>query len=334
MPYRPWVGRTIGIEFEILEDSPSGRYIGRKVKEAMAVEGVAPLNLDREIGWFKSDGRTWDVKTDRSCGLEIASPALTLDEQGHNEMLRRACAALNRVGAQVDNSCGLHVHVDFSGQTWRDLQRLVALWARYEPYFFELCPRYRATRHFCEPIRRSQWSDWSETNLWTTKIRSLLTQQNESTFRFAASTSFPRGSLNVQGWWQHGRVEFRLQAGSLTYGHVRRWAMLLLSLVERAIHPTAPKPGLTINQPRPELGFSGGYVFQVLGLRRAGYDITHRWFDEIAPEAEDLFAWAERRRKFLLDPASPNDGYRYTPVRLRGSQREVQRSVEAFTYAD
>ena len=329
MPYRPWVGRTIGIEMEILERSPSGRDIGRKVREAMVTEGVAPVNLDRSICWFKSDGRTWDVKTDSSCGLEIASPALTLDEQGHNDMLRRACAALNRVGAQVNSQCGLHVHVDFSGRTWRDLQRLLALWARYEPYFFELCPRYRATRHYCEPIRRSQWSQPRETHNWTTKIRGLLTQQSESTFRLAASTSFPRGSLNVLGWWQHGRVEFRLQAGSLSYGNIRRWAMLLLSLVERAIHPTAPKPGLTITHPRPDLGFSSAYVFQVLGLR-AGT----AWVSEVAPECEDLLQWAERRRKFMLNPENPNDGYKSVTARLRGSQREVYRSVEAFPYAD
>lgn len=331
MPYRPWVGRKIGIELEVSGWSPSGRDVGQRIKDALAQDGVAPISMDRPIDWFKSDGTTWDVKTDSSCGYEIASPAIRLDEQGHNEMLRRACGALNRVGAQVDSRCGLHVHVDFSGRSWQDLQRLIALWARYEPYFFELCPRYRATRHFCEPIRRSRWSDPSDSHHWLTSRRQTLTQTSESLFRVAASngTIFPRGSLNIQGWWRHGRVEFRLQSGSLSYGNIRRWAMLLLALVARAIHPEAPKPGLTISQPRPDLGFGSPYVFQVLGLRAGS-----AWVREVAPECADLLEWAEARRKFLADPSNPNDGYRQRPVRLRGSQREATRSVEAFSYAD
>ena len=84
---------------------------------------------------YHSDGRTWDIKTDSSCGYEVATPAISLDESGNNDVLRRVCEELRVLGPLVNNSCGYHLHIACQDYTWDDLRRLLILWTRYEPFF-------------------------------------------------------------------------------------------------------------------------------------------------------------------------------------------------------
>jgi hypothetical protein len=294
--YRPWVNRFFGVEMEMTSTSTESVSISeRDLKGAIRSVPGARLN-DREAGYFHSTGETWDVKTDASCGWEISTPKLKLDENAHNAELKGVCEALARLRPNVNRTCGLHVTVDVSDFSWRDMRNLVVLWARYEPYVFELCPPTRRANQYCKPIRKARWADPSGAH-WSAIER--LIQAPDRTPRGATETeAFPRGALNLRGWWSGKRVEFRLQAGTINYEKIRRWTQFVLSFVARV--KAAPPFPMIQSGGWSDKGFSTLYVFKMLGLAPSSF------CPEVPQAAGELMAWAEQRRALFRE--NQNDG--------------------------
>ena len=254
---------------------------------------------NRGAGYYHSSGTTWDVKTDSSCGYggtgwELASPAMVMDENAECAELREVCNAVKALGPRIDKKCGLHVHVEVRDYTHDDLRRLLILWARYEPFFFELCPPSRSTsahaRTYCPPIRKATWAD-SDSGHWS-RLEIGLNEQvmPHSEGRFQSTMSHaPRGAVNLAHFWTGKRIEFRLAAGTIEYEKIQRWAQVLLALVARAKHPTMPvaTPGAWSNT-----SFSVRYIAKMLGLAAS----QHMPASEVSPESEKLIAWMEARR--------------------------------------
>ena len=312
--YRPWTNRRFGIELEMNNQSRQGVQLSHAnirdaVRRGVSAAGIPDggLGQARRVrstndGYYHSNGDTWDIKTDRSCagpsggtGWEIASPALMLDDEGECVELRevmREAAALN---PRIDRTCGMHVHVEVADFDWQDLQRLIILWARYEPFFYELCPPSRATNtRYCAPFRRSTWNGSNSTH-WS-GVQTLI---NASTRRAAqtASVNTPRGSMNLAHFWHNQRVEFRLAGGTMEYEKAVRWVQLMLTLVARVKLSSAPRilPGEYLNQPVPV-----DFMARMLGLRPAAGVVS----PEDVPEASGKLVTWMRARYQQFQPGS------------------------------
>lgn len=297
MPYTPWDGRRIGVEMEMnqytsdVSDRP-GRDIPsvtlkRAISRSLERLGLPQALLnDREAGYYHSRGETWDVKTDSSCGWEIASPILTLDDDGHNAMLREVCAGLAAVGPNIDRTCGHHLHIDVSDLHWTEVQRLCWLWARYEPFWHELVLASRRGNGYCGPLCRVEWSD-VPLRQWNEIARGLSASSRDSFYRSAQW--FPRGAINLGNWWQSGRIEIRLHHGTISYDQIRDWAMLMTALVARVRNARLPEIRPYTPSPR-EHGFHTYYIWKALGLT------SQREHRDIHPGARDLFERISNRR--------------------------------------
>lgn len=298
MPYRPWMERTVGIELELTSSSTSRTSISQEMLRNAIRPVVANLN-DRAPGWFHSDGSTWDVKTDSSCGWEVASPAIRLAENGGNDELKGVCEALTRLQPIVNRSCGLHVHIGCTDFQWRDLQMLMALWARYEPFFYELMPTSRRSNQFCWHLHRSSWS--GHTGAQWSQVQRALAARTENDFNANARRLNRYAALNLASWWRHGRVEFRLHSGTINYTKVKNWAMLCAAVVGRVKHPELPPVSTAMRSTPRAAGFSTVYIGRQLGL------LPSRQVPNPAPEGIDLMAWINSRR-LQFTPESANYG--------------------------
>lgn len=318
--YRPWTTRRFGVEMEMNEvtvarESLPARTIHNAITSAIANLGLPANRVSRSVGvWGRSDGSTWDVKTDSSCGFsgapgwEVASPAMLLNDEAECPELRDVTAALEALRPRIDRHCGLHVHVEVRDFDWADLRRLLILWVRYEPFFFELCPPSRSVgdhgRTYCPPFRKSTW-DGTEGDYWT-RIEESFASQNARGFRQALEMGTPRGSLNLAHFWTNQRIEFRLGAGTVNYEKIVRWVQLLLSLVQ-----IVKVAGAQIRAGQwSDKGFPVSYMARMLRLA-PGHIFTA---EECPPESAALVAWMEARcAKFkradaddtTLAPAAP-----------------------------
>jgi hypothetical protein len=144
---------------------------------------------------------------------------------------------------------------------------------------------------YCASIRRAKWegTNATEENRWNGHKRAL-DYRSASDFRTYGASCFTKyRSLNLNHWFTAGRVEFRLQAGTVNYTKIIRWIQLLSALCARVKAVGAPPVQLSINQPRPELGFTPAYVLKALGVLPSGWSDPH-------PACADLAAWVTQRR--------------------------------------
>lgn len=296
MPIRPWTGRNVGIEMEMTTTTTSRT----SVSEGMLRRAIEPHTLrlnSRNAGYWRSDGSAWDIKTDSSCGWEVASPAIQLDESGNNAELRGVCEGISSLRPVVNRSCGLHVHVEVQDFGWQELQMLMALWARYEPFFYELMPVSRRSNTYCHPLNRIAWD--APGGVYFPTTRQVLAADTERSFDTRARSLGRYASLNTSGWWRHKRVEFRLHSGTVNYTKIRHWTMLCCALVGRVIHPDLPPVSRSIREAGRASGFSTVYIGRQLGL------LPSRQVPEPPPEGLALMAWLNARR-LQFTPQSAN----------------------------
>jgi hypothetical protein len=314
--YRPWLGRTFGVELEMNDiDTARNPLTARSFRNVLE---DLDINLsDREASYYHSDGSTWDIKLDSSCGIngngfEISSPALMLNDNAENDELRAVCEALTTLRPRIDRRCGLHVHVACQDFDWRDVRNLVTLWTRYEPFFYELTPKSRRDNQYCIPYRATRWGQ--RNGQYFPYVEAAITATDEVQFQSHGGRIPRNSSLNVSGWWRHGRIEFRLGAGTVSYEKIVRWVQLMMSLVGRVKQPFVGMPPVFAGQ-YSQRGFTPLYVFKTLGL--APSDRVPA--TEIPEESVRLLAWAEARKTQHAEPSRVVE----RPLRVRPSEFRV-----------
>lgn len=306
MPYQPWITRKFGVEMEMRTVRTNGASLsGLEVYHALAAACAMPVSGDG-TRYYHSEGGRWDVKSDSSCGLEVAAPALMMNADRHCEELRQGCRAIAALMPRVDRTCGLHVHVDCSDFTWQQLQALISLWCRYEPFFYSLVPPSRRTNRYCRPFRKHD-ATVPDSTQWVS-VQRIMNATAEAEMRAVLSaygTSVARESgLNITGWFRHGRVEFRLHSGTVDYDKIRNWVSLLLALVQRVKETDMPAIGRIAQS--TAAAFPTSYVCKVLGL------IATPACPDVPAENAELVAWIERRAA-QFDPANRPQAAAGTP---------------------
>lgn len=126
-----------------------------------------------------------------SGGLEVR---LLLNIDRGFEPLLKVCRILNDAGASVDQSCGLHVHLDY--RSFNDDRILLKnQWSQYLKLLTRLQPESRRENNYC-------------------KARASLSD------RYSA--------VNLSALEKHNTVEVRCHTGSTNYEKIRNWIELLV----------------------------------------------------------------------------------------------------------
>jgi hypothetical protein len=238
-PTRLWEGRRFGIEMETRSRRANGTDLtGSEINRALNAADLEHRVVGEGRNYYSDSsvsGRAWEVKYDSTCGLETVSPALSLDADGECDELRKGCDALMALQPKIDRTCGLHVHVDVSDFNWKELQKLLALWARYEPFFFSMVPQSRRGNTYCAPVRAETWADayTADHDYYGSPVTSALTATTRSQFETACRNLGRYRTLRMNMWAMNGRVEFRMHSGTVSYTKIRQWLRLVLSLVGR-----------------------------------------------------------------------------------------------------
>lgn len=164
---------------------------------------------------------SWRVISDGSVsnGCEVVSPILSGNEG--LAILRVVVRALKAAGAEVDNSCGFHVHVGATDLEGAEIINAVARYARHE----------REIDAFMAPRRRDSRSQW---------CRSMVPVATNMTENGGASTNTALANLvggryfklNVHAFVRHGTLEFRQHAGTMNINKMINWIVFCVNFIE------------------------------------------------------------------------------------------------------
>lgn len=202
--------RNFGIEIEAYNCT----------RERLARElTAAGINVQVE-GYNHTDHTDhWKLVTDSSLSgnntFELVSPILH-GEQGLEE-LEKVCWVLDLCNAKVNDTCGLHVHMDaaeFDLTTWKNL---ILTYKRLEGVIDNFMPHSRRNNHYCK----------------------ALTAITENSIKHARNIGDLRAAffhnryhkVNLEAYARHRTVEFRQHGGSTNFTKMSAWIHFLAKMI-------------------------------------------------------------------------------------------------------
>lgn len=237
---------TYGVEIEYT--SARREKIAKAVAEA--VGGTAWYDGRHLANWVVKmpDGRKWQVESDASVtgsgsgnGGEVVTPVLTYADM---PMLQKVVRAMRAAGAEVNNSCGSHIHVGAKQMTAKQLRNLVVAFYRQE----ELILKAAGVR-----AERLGWYTRRQSGDFVGKVAAMRSPTKDAIGRAYYGGHIPENTrfnhyhdaryrtLNLHNLWNgtKGTVEFRFFEGTLHAGEIRANVLLALTLVAYAMDARA-----------------------------------------------------------------------------------------------
>ena len=161
----------------------------------------------------------WKLVTDSSLSgnntFELVSPILH-GESGLEE-LEKVCWVLELCDVKVNDSCGLHVHMEaaeFDLQTWKNL---IITYKRLEGVIDNFMPRSRRNNRYCK-------------GLSAITEASINRAANIGQLR-AAFQNNRYHKINLEAYARHRTVEFRQHGGSTNFTKMSAWIHFLAKMI-------------------------------------------------------------------------------------------------------
>lgn len=194
---------------EDFDECKSNRCYGVEIEVQYGYEASAANNT---VFASKEDGSLHNQ------GVEFCSPILQGDA-GLTELadILQIC---NDHGAEIDNKCGLHIHIDLRDFSKQSFTRLFYILRKIENVTRLLVTEERRNNQFCSAtLRQIQTNDRDG-------FDEQVMEHCENMERYSA--------YNFLAYSSHKTVEVRLHHGTLNYEEIRNWILLHLAIVDYA----------------------------------------------------------------------------------------------------
>jgi hypothetical protein len=171
--------------------------------------------------WSQRDAYKWlrqelyDAKVSRCC---IKKDGSLEDDEGHGveitilfntkygfEPLHKLCKALDKAGCYVNETCGLHVHLDARHLKRPSVERVGASLGHSLPILKYLVPKSRQKNTYCE--------------LRVSKLVKITTLAGNNEERYCA--------INLTSYPKYKTIEIRLHQGTIDSKQIQSWIELL-----------------------------------------------------------------------------------------------------------
>lgn len=266
-----------------------------------------------------------DIKTDATPGVtcEIAFPPLAMSPFARS-YIRQVCALLEQNGAEINTSCGMHVHISntplrndlsaaafsrksieerhqhqryLTGDYWYEAEPLDAIAVRdiVERYTIaqdlinEMHPRSRTGNRYCRPLNE-RLSD-------IRAARTIRDLQNATWGKFS--------TVNV-ATWQRGTIEFRQAAGTIEHDKIINWVRFILNLAAWTVDQRLEQGGtVETTHTTPERPYRPGSRLDVIwrACRRDGGATVRYLMDITGTSAVNIRARISEMRSAYGDEA-------------------------------
>ena len=195
-------------------------------------EELNRAGIETEIEGYNHITRThWKIVSDSSISgdnsFEIVSPKLQ-GEDGLRQ-LKTVVLILRGLEAQVNRTCGLHIHFDaseFSAETWKNIYKN---YAKLEKVIDSFMPESRRenNNNFCRSVRVRNFERKIDeiTNLQDAEaaVRRLHRELTNSS-RFY--------KVNAEAYFRHRSIEFRQHSGTINFKKISNWILFLARFIE------------------------------------------------------------------------------------------------------
>lgn len=178
--------------------------------------------------------KTYEWTSDKSYSVEMVTPILTYEEQ---PKLQEAVRTLRHIGAKVNSSCGMHIHIDGANHTAKSLKNVLTIMYSKEDLLFKALQVNPNRVHYCQKTREDVLKKIREQkNLTMNTIAEIW--YGSRNWQSHASQHYDDSryhALNLHAMFSKGTVEFRLFNSTLHAGEVKANINLALAISAQAI---------------------------------------------------------------------------------------------------
>ena len=212
---------------------------------ARAIQSVTGGQVDFNSGHLGGmevrlpDGRVWKCVRDgslrdytgRTC--EVVSPILAWADM---DTLQAITRALRAVGGRVNESCGMHVHVDGAGfkAIPAKVRNLIALAYRWENVAVNIARVLRNRQSYCRTLETELVERFRRRRIQTLSQVSAAWYGSDDAYHQHYDQSRYHW-INLHALFDKGTVEFRLFNGTLHAGLVKANVLFALGMASTAL---------------------------------------------------------------------------------------------------
>lgn len=214
--------RKFGIELEVAGIS---KEQATEALNAAGIETVAENYNHRTRNYWKATTDS-SIRSDNGLSCELVSPPLPYRDASFVQ-IAKVVAVLKEIGATVNDSCGMHIHVDCRGINDPDFYRLLlTFYSKFENEIdmFVHANRRENANNYCR-TNKSLYNSWE-------KFWSEYADLSPTFLTELFSTVERYHKLNFASFVRHGTVEFRQYQGTLNINDIRAWVDFCITLVE------------------------------------------------------------------------------------------------------
>lgn len=135
----------------------------------------------------------------RGVEFRVCAPAYKM-----TEVVNDLCMVLKDIGAKVNSSCGLHVHLDQRNQTAEEVKQTFTNFIRAQNLLMEVVPESRRDNHFCKKHRGTDF--------------------------MAAQRGGRYKAINASSYSKHRTIEIRLFNGTINASKIIHWIKTLWAI--------------------------------------------------------------------------------------------------------
>ena len=235
--------QNFGIEIEI-----TGITRGSAAKVIAEHFGTSAIHVGGTYDTYTVEddtGRKWKVVSDASIqcqsrgertasrlyAVEVVSPICKYEDINTIQELVRE---LRRGGARVNDSCGIHIHVDASRHDPKTLRNIVNIMASKEDLLYKALRVQIDREYYCQ---KADLRFLEDVNLKRPKSMSEFETlwYNGSSRRGIHYDSTRYHALNLHSVFSKGTIEFRMFNSTLHAGEVKSYIQLCLAISHQAL---------------------------------------------------------------------------------------------------
>ena len=166
--------------------------------------------------------------------VEMVTPKLTYDQL---PVLQECMRRVERAGAKVNDSCGLHVHVDGAGHNRQSLKNLIGIMFSKEDILFKaLQVNEERAKRWCKKVREPMLREARALSADETKDLTALEEiWYEGNVEHDHYNKTRYHALNLHSMFYRGTVEFRCFNSTLDPGLATSYVNLCLAMSAQAI---------------------------------------------------------------------------------------------------
>lgn len=230
-----------------------------RIWKIMRDSSIIPANNDNGI----SD-------LDEYC-VEFVTPPLTYEDI---ELVQSMIRKLRENGAKINDSCGIHIHIDGANHTPQSLRRMINFMTSRQNLIYEALEIKERESRWCKKLNPSLLKEMK-------KSKNISKNQTEIIWYSSANDGYCEGinhnhynstryhGLNLHSYFSKGTIEFRLFNGTLHAGKIKAYIQFCLAISAWAITSSENITFRSMDRytPAQKVTIMRNILIQRLGLR-------------------------------------------------------------------